>query len=81
MDEFLWLKKLIGETLPDARVEVEDMTGTKDHLALTIVSTQFANKSLIEQHRMVMNILAEPLKKQIHAVKLKTFTPDKYPRS
>lgn len=63
---------LIKNGLPDAHVMVMDMTGTRDHLDILIVSDQFKGKMLIQQHQMVMNLLKESLKEEIHAVQLKT---------
>jgi stress-induced morphogen len=50
------------------------MTGTKDHLDLLIVSDQFKGKMLIQQHQLVMNLLSDSLKAEIHAVQLKTMS-------
>ena len=72
--EFENVKNLIIKGLPDAYVEVQDMTGTRDHLDLLIVSDQFAGKMLIQQHQMIMDLLKESLKAEIHAVQLKTMT-------
>ena len=66
------VKALIKTGLPDAHVEVNDMTGTADHLDIMIVSNQFTGKMLIAQHQMVMDLLRESLKAEIHAVQLKT---------
>lgn len=78
MSEFQYVEDLIRSGLPDAIVTVEDMTGTKDHLAITVVSDAFKGKILIEQHQILMNLLKEELKNRIHAVKLHTFTKEKF---
>jgi stress-induced morphogen len=69
---FLDLENFIKTQIPDAEVAISDMTGTRDHLDINIKSAIFKGKSLIEQHRMVMDVLKEKLKNEIHAVKLKT---------
>ena len=66
------VKNLIKSGLPDAHVEVNDMTGTMDHLDIMIVSNEFTGKMLRQQHQMVMDLLKESLKAEIHAVQLKT---------
>lgn len=48
----------IREAIPDARVEVHDMTGTDDHLQARVVSPSFEGMSRIQRHRMVY----EPLR-------------------
>ena len=78
MSDFYFVEELIKKELPDAQVFVEDLTGTKDHLAITIVSSVFEGKLLFQQHQIIMTILKEELKTRIHAVKLQTYTPSKY---
>lgn len=78
MSDFLYVEEIIKTGLPDAQVIVEDMTGTRDHLAITVVSDAFKGKLLIDQHQILMNLLKEELKDRIHAVKLQTYTVEKY---
>jgi stress-induced morphogen len=66
----------IRAAIPDARVELQDLTGTADHWKATIVSTAFAGKTLMQRHRMINAALAEELKGPIHALTLDVKTPD-----
>jgi stress-induced morphogen len=66
----------IRQSLPDAAVELRDLTGTEDHWHATIVSSEFAGKSLIARHRLVMGALAEEMKGPIHALTLEVKAPD-----
>jgi len=77
-NEFEFVEEIIKSGIPDALVFVEDMTGTKDHLAITVVSDIFEGKMLFQQHQMIMNLLKDELKARIHAVKLQTLTLSKY---
>ncbi len=52
----------IRTVLPDARVEMQDLTGTADHWKAVIVSAGFAGKSMLERHRLVMAALADEMK-------------------
>lgn len=72
--DFESLKKLIQTNLQDAEVEIVDLTGTSDHLGITVTSSAFEGKRILQQHQMVMDILKEPLKGDLHAVKIKTIT-------
>ncbi len=78
MSDFYFVENIIKAGLPDADVLVEDMTGTKDHLAITVISDAFKGKVLFEQHQLLMQLLKEELKTRIHAVKLQTYTKEKY---
>jgi stress-induced morphogen len=75
---FEFVEEIIKAGLPDAQVIVEDMTGTRDHLDITVVSDAFKGKLLFEQHQMLMTLLKEELKARIHAVKLQTYTKEKF---
>lgn len=78
MDSLTEMKQLIESKLSGSEVFVSDMTGTGDHLEILVVSDEFKDKILIDQHQMVMDILKEPLREKVHAVKIKTMTKDKY---
>lgn len=65
--------QLIKNNMNDADVTIEDLTGTGDHLGITVISKAFDGLRTIQQHRLIMDILDSKLKSnEIHAVKLKT---------
>lgn len=66
----------LREAFPDADIEIEDLTGTKDHYQARIVSDAFVGKTPVEQHQLVYRALAEEMKGPIHALALKTYTPE-----
>jgi stress-induced morphogen len=66
----------IRDALPDAVVEMQDLTGTEDHWQATIVSAAFAGKSPLQRHRLIMAALAEEMKGPIHALTMDLKTPD-----
>ena len=66
----------IKESLTDAEVDIEDLTGTKDHYQAKIVAEAFRDKSRIEQHRMVYGALGELMQEAIHALALETRADD-----
>jgi stress-induced morphogen len=70
----------IRAVIPDAVVELQDLTGTSDHWKASIVSAAFSGKSMLERHRMVMAALADELKGPIHALTLDVNTPDELRR-
>ena len=69
------LKRLLENKLPDAAVEVTDLTGTSDHFGIDITSSAFAGKSLVEQHKLVHEACGIHLTTTIHALQIKTRTP------
>lgn len=66
----------IRHALPDAKVDVEDLTGGGDHLQVTVVSSGFNGLSKIKQHQLVYGALKDQLASEaIHALALNTSTP------
>ncbi|MFC3094334.1 BolA/IbaG family iron-sulfur metabolism protein [Alteromonas sediminis] len=52
--------------------------GAQSHFNVTIVSSHFDGKRLIQRHRMVNELLAEALQGPVHALALHTFTLDEW---
>ena len=73
------LEKRIQEGLRDVSlVRATDLTGTRDHWEMVIVAGAFAGKSRIQQHQMVYAALGELMAGPIHALALKTYTPESW---
>ncbi len=48
------------------------------HFEATIVSPLFEDKSMIKQHQMVYQALGDMMKQEIHALSMKTITPEQW---
>jgi stress-induced morphogen len=68
------LEALLRDSFPEAsELAVEDRTGSGDHFQVTIASGRFDGLSLVAQHRLVYEALAEPLADgSIHELRIKT---------
>lgn len=76
------LAERIRGALPGAEVEVSDTTGTGDHFEARVVSAAFEGKPMLEQHKLVYAPLQDLLKTgELHALALKTYTPEQWKRS
>ena len=64
--------------LPAEHVEVQDLTGGGDHFQAVVVSPVFEGKTRIQQHQLVYGVLGEAMKGAIHALSLRTFTPEQW---
>jgi len=70
------VKAAITRAMPDASVEVEDLTGGGDHLQVKVVSTSFSGLSRVKQHQLVYGALRQELASEaIHALALHTSLP------
>ena len=70
------LKQRIEAAIPGSTAEVEDWTGGGDHFRATVVSDRFAGLSRIQQHRLVYDVFGAEIGGPIHALSLKTKTPE-----
>lgn len=69
------IRARILERFPDARVEIQDLTGGADHYRVEVVSSAFEGKTPIERHRMVYAAFDDVLGGALHALSLVTKTP------
>lgn len=71
------VESMINTALPDAQIQIQDLTGGGDHYQVIVVSSQFEGKKLVQQHQLVYTALREAMSTEaIHALALKTYTPE-----
>lgn len=68
------IQQLIEAGLPGARAQVQGDDGV--HFEATVVSEAFRGKLPLARHRMVYATLGERMGGEIHALALRTLTPD-----
>lgn len=69
------IKAIIETGMPGASVEVD---GDGTHFEALIVADTFIGKTLLERHKLVYGVLGEAMKEKIHALSLKTYTPEQW---
>ncbi len=58
------------------------VTGDGRHFEAVVVSEAFAGKSLLQKQRMVMNTVKNQIESdELHALSIKTFTPEEFTAS
>jgi acid stress-induced BolA-like protein IbaG/YrbA len=65
----------IAGGLECTHLEVE---GDGQHFQAVIVSPAFAGKRLIQRHQLVYAALGDRMREEIHALSMKTLTPEEY---
>jgi len=68
------IKEMIKAGMPTAQVEVLGDDG--QHFEAQAVSAEFVGKRSLQRHQMVYATLGEKMGNEIHALRLKTLTPD-----
>jgi BolA family transcriptional regulator, general stress-responsive regulator len=48
------------------------------HYTVTVVAAQFAGKPRVARHRMVYDALADELRRGVHALAIKAYTPEEF---
>ena len=70
------VKTYIESALPCEHVLVEGDDG--HHFHALIVSGEFKGKNMIQQHQLVYKSLGDRMKQEIHALSMKTLTPEQW---
>ncbi|MDQ2694725.1 MAG: BolA family transcriptional regulator [Pseudomonadota bacterium] len=74
------IKRLIEEALPGAQAMVRGDDGV--HFEAVVISDAFNGKTPVQQHRLVFAALGGRMEREeIHALALKTFTPQAWQRA
>ncbi len=69
------IKNYIAAGLECTHLEVD---GDGQHFTALIVSPAFTGKRLIQRHQLVYAALGDRMKAEIHALSMKTLTPEEY---
>lgn len=70
------VEELIGQALPQARVEVFSEDNT--HFSARIVSAAFAGLRPLARHQLVYRALGERVGREIHALSIEAYTPQEW---
>ena len=69
------IEQSIRSGLPCTHVEV---SGDGTHFDAVIVSAQFAGASRVRRHQLVYAALGDRMKEEIHALSMRTLTPEEW---
>jgi acid stress-induced BolA-like protein IbaG/YrbA len=70
------IASLIEQNLPGAQARVE--TDGQGHYEATVVADAFAGKRSLQRHQLVYGTLGERVGREIHALAVKTYTPEEW---
>ena len=55
-----------------------EVSGDGQHFQALIVSAQFGGRNRVQRHQLVYGALGERMREEIHALSMKTFTPEEW---
>ena len=67
------VRSYIQDNLPCDHVEV---VGDGHHFEAVIVSAEFRGKTRVQQHQVVYRALGDRMREEIHALSMRTVTPE-----
>jgi len=70
--------EILSTKLKDSKVFIQDMNGNGDHFSLIVITDDFENLNMINQHKIIYKYLSDMITKEIHALQIKTYTWDKW---
>ncbi len=69
------IKQLIEQGLAGAQANV---SGDGQHFEAQVVSDAFAGKTMVQQHQLVYQALGDKMKQEVHALSIRTYTPEQW---
>jgi acid stress-induced BolA-like protein IbaG/YrbA len=70
------VKAMVEAVMADAEVQV---SGDGSHFDITVISSDFEGKTMVQKQQMVNAILFEKITSgEIHAINIKAYTPDEW---
>lgn len=70
------IRELIEAGLPDCEARVVDPANDGAHFQAEVTSSAFEGLNRVKQHQLVYAALGDHMRSDIHALALRTFTPD-----
>lgn len=75
------LQTMLEDSFPGGEVHLSSPMNDNNHFRLVIISDRFDGKSMVEQHQLVYQAVGDAMREAVHALSLKTFTPDQWAKS
>lgn len=75
------IKRLIEESLPGSVALIVDDAGDGEHFQGEVMSPSFVGMNLVKQHQAVYAALGARMGREIHALALRTYTPEAWQKA
>ena len=73
------IQQLIEAGIPECTAVVENPMNDGVHFQARVTSSAFVGLSRVKQHQLVYGALGDHMREDIHALALRTYTPDNWP--
>lgn len=75
------IKRLIEAHLPGSVALISDDANDGEHFSGEVMAPQFVGLGMVAQHKAVYAALGARMGREIHALQLKTFTPEAWQKA
>jgi stress-induced morphogen len=75
------IEAILLEKLPGCRTRVVNDMDDGEHFSAEVTSSAFIGKNRVQQHQLVYGALGDHMRRDIHALALRTYLPDQWPYS
>jgi len=75
------IQAMIEANVPGAQAIVLDPASDGVHFQAEVAAPAFVGISRVQQHQLVYSALGDHMREDIHALQLKTYTPDRWPHA
>jgi acid stress-induced BolA-like protein IbaG/YrbA len=72
------LRAMLETSFPGDEIHLTSPMGDDNHFQLVLVSPKFDGKTMVEQHQLVYQALGDTMREAVHALAMKTFTPEQW---
>ena len=75
------LRAKLESSFPGDEIHLNSPMDDNNHFQLVVVSPRFDGKTMVEQHQMVYQALGDAMREAVHALAMKTYTPDQWAKA
>jgi acid stress-induced BolA-like protein IbaG/YrbA len=75
------VRHMLEQAFPGDTIDLSSPMGDDHHFQLIIVSERFNGKNMVQQHQLVYGALGEAMREAIHALALRTYTPEQWAKA
>lgn len=75
------LRSKLEATFSEDVIQLTSPMQDNNHFQCVIVSPRFEGKTMVEQHQLVYQALGDAMDEAVHALALRTYTPEQWERA
>lgn len=75
------LRNMLEQAFPGDEIHLSSPMGDDNHFQCIVVSDRFQGRSMVEQHQLVYRALGDAMQEAVHALALRTYTPEQWEKA